>query len=101
MNYTTAKLVFSCLFHYKNTSHFTSLHFTSLYFTLLRLSLVSISPEVTFGQFDLSISYHSLSFSRVCQSYIMTDAQSASLSWCQAPIWDPRPIFPPSLFDYF
>jgi hypothetical protein len=23
----------------------------------------------------------------------MTDSQSASLSWCQAPIWDPRPIF--------
>jgi hypothetical protein len=28
------------------------------------------------------------------QSYIMTDGQSASLFWCQAPIWDPRPIFP-------
>jgi hypothetical protein len=27
------------------------------------------------------------------QSYITTDGQSASLSWCQAPIWDPRPIF--------
>jgi hypothetical protein len=24
-----------------------------------------------------------------------TDSQSASLSWCQAPIWDPRPIFLP------
>jgi hypothetical protein len=23
----------------------------------------------------------------------MTDSQSVSLSWCQAPIWDPRPIF--------
>jgi hypothetical protein len=22
-----------------------------------------------------------------------TDSQSASLSWCQAPIWGPRPIF--------
>jgi hypothetical protein len=28
------------------------------------------------------------------QSYITTDSQSASLYWCQAPIWDPRPIFP-------
>jgi hypothetical protein len=28
------------------------------------------------------------------QSYVTTDSQSASLSWCQAPIWDPRPIFP-------
>jgi hypothetical protein len=27
------------------------------------------------------------------QSYIATDGQSASLSWCQAPIWGPRPIF--------
>jgi hypothetical protein len=27
------------------------------------------------------------------QSYITTDGQSASLSWCQPPIWDPRPIF--------
>jgi hypothetical protein len=27
MNYTTAKLVLSCLFHHKNISHFTSLHF--------------------------------------------------------------------------
>jgi hypothetical protein len=27
------------------------------------------------------------------QSYITTDGQSASLSWCQAPIWDQRPIF--------
>jgi hypothetical protein len=23
----------------------------------------------------------------------MTDGQSSSLSWCQAPIWEPRPIF--------
>jgi hypothetical protein len=28
------------------------------------------------------------------QSYIMTSSQSASLSWCQAPIWDPRPVVP-------
>jgi hypothetical protein len=28
------------------------------------------------------------------QSYIMTDSQSASPSWCQEPIWDPRPISP-------
>jgi hypothetical protein len=26
-------------------------------------------------------------------SFIMTDGQSASLSWCQAPIWDQQPIF--------
>jgi hypothetical protein len=27
------------------------------------------------------------------RSHITTDSQSASLSWCQAPIWDPQPIF--------
>jgi hypothetical protein len=27
------------------------------------------------------------------QSHITTDNQSASPSWCLAPIWDPRPIF--------
>jgi hypothetical protein len=26
-------------------------------------------------------------------SYMTTDGQSASLSWCQAPIWDPQPNF--------
>jgi hypothetical protein len=34
------------------------------------------------------------------QSYITIDSQSASLSWWQAPIWDPRPIFLFS-FNYF
>jgi hypothetical protein len=33
-------------------------------------------------------------FQNHSQSYITTDGQSASLSWCQAPICDPRPIFP-------
>jgi hypothetical protein len=27
------------------------------------------------------------------QSYITTDSQSASPSWCQAPIWNPLAIF--------
>jgi hypothetical protein len=27
------------------------------------------------------------------QSYVTTDGQSASLSWCQAPIWGSRPHF--------
>jgi hypothetical protein len=26
------------------------------------------------------------------QSYVTTNGQSGSLSWCEAPIWDPRPI---------
>jgi hypothetical protein len=27
------------------------------------------------------------------QNFVTTDGQSASLSWCQATIWDPRPDF--------
>jgi hypothetical protein len=29
------------------------------------------------------------------QNFVTTDGQSVSLSWCQAPIWDLRPIFFP------
>jgi hypothetical protein len=35
------------------------------------------------------------------QCYITTDGQSASLSWCQAPIRDPQPIFFPLFYNYF
>jgi hypothetical protein len=38
--------------------------------------------------------------SQVKSSHIMTDSQSASLSWCQAPISD-RDQFFPSFFNYF
>jgi hypothetical protein len=31
---------------------------------------------------------------RPSKSKLYYDRQSASPSWCQAPIWDPRPIFP-------
>jgi hypothetical protein len=31
------------------------------------------------------------------QSYITNNSQSASPSWCKAPIWDPRPNFFPLL----
>jgi hypothetical protein len=54
----------------------------------LRKSLTSIAGQ--------PISSHSQSQSQSqskSQSYVMTDSQSASLSWCHAPIWDPRPIF--------
>jgi hypothetical protein len=37
---------------------------------------------------------------QVKSSYITTDGQSASLSWCQAPLSDPGPIFPPFM-NYF
>jgi hypothetical protein len=34
-----------------------------------------------------------LLFQSQSQSYVTTDGQSASLSWCQAPIWGLRPDF--------
>jgi hypothetical protein len=106
MNYTTAKLVLICLFNIK------TLLFTSLHFTLLRFSLVSFSPEETFDQFDMSISYHSLTLKVKVKSYIMTDGQSASLSVLGLTV--SRPVYlvsgthlgpatnsSPSLFNYF
>jgi hypothetical protein len=38
------------------------------------------------------VDHKQLSKSR-SRSHITTDSESASQSWCQAPIWDPRPIF--------
>jgi hypothetical protein len=35
-----------------------------------------------------------LLLSATSQSFITTDSQLASLSWCQAPIWCPQPVFP-------
>jgi hypothetical protein len=37
---------------------------------------------------------------QVKSSYIMTYYQTASLSWCQAPLLEPQPSFP-SFFIYF
>jgi hypothetical protein len=37
------------------------------------------------------VAYHFSSLDS--QSYVTTDGQSGRLSWCQAPIWDPRPDF--------
>jgi hypothetical protein len=61
MNYTTAKLVLSCLFNIKTL-------LTSLHFTLLHFSLVNFPPEETFGQFDLSISYHYIIQTATCST---------------------------------
>jgi hypothetical protein len=38
---------------------------------------------------------------RTYNSDIKSQSQSASRSWCQAPIWDPKTNFSHSLFDYF
>jgi hypothetical protein len=53
-----------------------------------RLATNTLRSEIERTSFCLSLRSRSQS-----QSYITTDSQSASLSWCQAPIWDPRPIF--------
>jgi hypothetical protein len=54
------------------------------------------------AQIFTSISLVVLRMSMLYQkvSHITTYSQSASPSWCQAPIWDQQPIFP-ILFDYF
>jgi hypothetical protein len=44
-------------------------------------------PASRFSQLQLSTD------STRSQSYLTTRGQSASLSWCQAPIWGPRPDF--------
>jgi hypothetical protein len=78
--YITAKLVSSCLFHYIKTL-VTSLRFTSLHSTYF--SLVYLMSACHLALLILSTS--------TCHT---TDSQSASPSWCKAPIWDLRPIFP-------
>jgi hypothetical protein len=53
------------------------------------------------GKPSYNLGLWSIFSSQVKSSYIPTDSQSASLSWCQAPILEPRQIFPSSLFNYF
>jgi hypothetical protein len=42
---------------------------------------------------DLTIERAASQSQSQSQSYITTDGQSASLSWCQAPIWDLKTRF--------
>jgi hypothetical protein len=53
---------------------------------MLFRKVVSSQTELKWTQVELKVSCQS-------QSYLMTDGQSASLSWYQSTIWDPRPIF--------
>jgi hypothetical protein len=55
------------------------------------LSGAHLRPTTNFS-FSSKISFRQLRVSQ-SQSHVMADNQSASPSWCQAPIWDPRPIF--------
>jgi hypothetical protein len=53
-------------------------------------SLESSAPKLISCQAGASKLYW---FKGQSQSYVMIDDQSASLSWCQAPIWELRPDF--------
>jgi hypothetical protein len=72
--------VASMLFSYQR------LHREMLYYLRKEYFVHSVQEETQMVYFD----GHWVS---QIQSYITTDSQSASLSWCQAPIWDPPPIF--------
>jgi hypothetical protein len=54
-------------------------------------------PSLCHNHSNPWLTVHSLELSPVpdscCQSHITTDSELASPSLCQAPIWDPRPIF--------
>jgi hypothetical protein len=53
--YATAKLVLSCLFHYKNTFHFTSLYSTSHLYTWLQLITCHFTSLVLYLYFTTSL----------------------------------------------
>jgi hypothetical protein len=83
--------------HLTPTSYSSPLNF--LKNTLFKLMLIYYKRSV--GQSILVSGSHLESMTRFLfsafsqsQSYITTDSQSASLSWCRAPIWYPRSIFP-------
>jgi hypothetical protein len=96
------------LFHYKNTCHFTSLQVQAILRPTVsrpvRLGVVSLLERVTRFYISLSGNYflyfscsaRSLTRGRVCNlqcndsgsspSFIATDGQSVSSSWCRAPM---------------
>jgi hypothetical protein len=80
--------------HYaSSTAHTTSSPFLScsrIAFTFTNYVLIIVCPPTTELELYPTTTTELQSQS---QSYITTDGHLASLSWCQAPIWDPRPIF--------
>jgi hypothetical protein len=62
-----------------------------LVITLSRLLYLSHTNK--YNTFKVTPSITSSVKSSQSQSYVTTDGQSASLSWCQAPIWGLRPDF--------
>jgi hypothetical protein len=60
----------------------------------------TLSPDMstsnsssTSGHTTVPLKFRNSIAARERESYITTDGQSASLSWCQAPIWGLRPDF--------
>jgi hypothetical protein len=63
------------------------------FFSLTPSGLLSQPPvQSSTLNWQVSIDWQ-LTGSSQSQSYVTIDGQSASLSWCQAPIWDLRPDF--------
>jgi hypothetical protein len=59
----------------------------------LRLSSLSVTSYDWQDYGGGVLSYLHTAISSQSQSYLTTDGQSVSLSWCQASVRDPRPIF--------
>jgi hypothetical protein len=68
-----------------------------IHYSLIILSLYHRVWDTNSAQCKIILCYDSWKpeqWTHKCQSqsHIMIDIQSANQSWCQAPIWDPRPI---------
>jgi hypothetical protein len=82
----------SVLSHHLHLSYFNSFPF--LWIPKLSMCLILSNSQLTHKQ---TLNNNNNSFYYSCnssqsQSYLMTDGQSASLSWYQAPIWDLWPL---------
>jgi hypothetical protein len=76
----------SCIyFHQKQGSPIISSDICVLYLIFTSIAFISLGTN----RVEISFSGRQ----NQSQSHITTDNQSASPSWCQAPIWDQRPIF--------
>jgi hypothetical protein len=62
---------------------------------LMMRRTLSVEATILLGGYLPQIPRQDLSARSQSQSYITTDDLSASVSRCQAPIWDPWPIFLP------
>jgi hypothetical protein len=63
-----------------------------VHFNIIKIFTVYVSETVPLVQIFL-ITESSWKNKLQSQSYVTTDGQSVSLSWCQAPIWGATPDF--------